>query len=180
MKAISCISTVLFIVCVSVTLYSIEEKPGYVILDQNDFDSSQHHTSTKITSRPIIMLFVSQFFSWFSWFPVLFYASEYVQEYASFVQNKELMGSTALLGFSVCSIIASVVAPVLVSRLDLNLHKVLGCSHLVLALSMVVGTSLVSGFEGEQQKFAALMLLISFIGNMFALTLWIPVSLADD
>lgn len=187
MKSLSIVVSLIFVVCIAATLFGVHELPK----ERNNVATRVDTKSILGTllgwaalfsrlPRPILLLFISQFFSWFSWFPVLFYSSQYVQDHAEGYKQKDLIGSAALLNFSLLSIVTSFIAPRIIKRYDLKLNNALAYSHIALFLSMCVGTFIVSSLTTQEAKLMGSIVLVSLNGIMCALTFWIPFALLGE
>ncbi|KAF7731757.1 hypothetical protein EC973_008271 [Apophysomyces ossiformis] len=190
MKVFCIVGITVFCITLAITCFFITEKK----LERDDQDEQPWYQvfvyiwrAFRFLPRPVQTLCNTQFFAWMGWFPFLFYSTQWVSDIyfqthpgdptdGNWAEGTRA-GSFALLCYSVVSVIANLVLPMLTNKFEdkirlfslLNLYTI---SHLIVA------AALLSAWFVRSVMGATIVLAI--MGIPWAIVLWIPFSLVGE
>jgi solute carrier family 45 protein 1/2/4 len=188
MKVLTSIATIAMLLGCFITCFFIDEKPlCYKVTSKRPslFRIVQCLVDPSMVPYRLLPVLITQFFSWYAWFPFMFYryslvvgvfvlisSTEYVREMwlaetpGGDPNEAVRYGSFVLCLFSLISIFTSMALPYVVSEFRItSLPKVWSASQLLFAMLMLsIG-----------ETFSRVLSLFSLLGICMAVSVWIPV-----
>ncbi|KAI8081644.1 major facilitator superfamily domain-containing protein [Halteromyces radiatus] len=192
MKVFCLLSILVFCTTLAVTCFSTTEKKND--RTNQDINLRWHHTFLYIWKAlrqlptPIQTLCNTQFFAWMGWFPFLFYSTQWVSELYFAAQTHHgqkipgnwaegsRMGSFALLCYSIVSVVAGFLIPLISNNLSsfecVSLTNIYTTSHLISA-TCLLSTWFIRSVTGA-------VIILSIMGISWAVVLWVPFCLVGE
>ncbi|CAG8662473.1 8969_t:CDS:2 [Acaulospora morrowiae] len=207
LKVLCILACIVLVICNVITCWAVPERPlvGGGGSTRSAWESTidTFYSITRLfrkLPRQVKNVCYVQFASWMGWFPFLFYSTTWVSEI--FVRNSQngtgsnldgtQAGSFSLLLFSLVSLFASFVLPLLVAPSDigtpprefsmkqllrlplpfLTLSRLWTISHFIFAFAMISTWWVGNVFQAD--------LIISLIGISWSISMWAPFSLLGE
>ncbi|KAI7864887.1 major facilitator superfamily domain-containing protein [Spinellus fusiger] len=178
-----------FIATLTVTCVSIQEKSPEPI-EMNEVP--WHHTfvyiwrAFRFLPRPMQTLCNTQFFAWMGWFPFLFYSTQWISDIYFFNHPPQegsddwskgtRAGSFALLCYSIVSVLAGVMIPMMADIFanikHFSLLNIYTTSHLIAAAALLSAWFVTSVTSAT--------IVLAVMGVSWAIVLWVPFSLVGE
>ncbi|KAI9259090.1 major facilitator superfamily domain-containing protein [Sporodiniella umbellata] len=189
MKVFCIVGTAVFIITLGITCFAVKEKQHVEPVDHDEqpwYSTLQYvWRAFRFLPKPIQSLCNTQFFAWMGWFPYLFYSTQWVSDlyFISHPENEDWAdgtraGSFALLCNAIISVLAGVIIPAIVMRMESKGVWFLSLLNVYTASQLIIAASLISAWFVRSVTTATVILAI--MGIPWAIVLWIPFSLVGE